>query len=225
MRRRRFLTATIAGAASGWAGCIGARVGLTANESDSADGTDESPTAPGTETPIPTVAAVAGTSLPVPGDVLTRGAPKDAIPAIVDPAFASDWSEVEITFINRHGNEKMSQPRMGGEDRVTGVTRGGAARAYPLKLLNWHDVGNDTFEGLLLVTFCPFCGSGVTAKRTVQGEPTVFGVSGLLWNSDLVMYDQRTESLWSQIAGAAVRGPLTGQRLQLVPSIISTWDT
>jgi len=110
---------------------------------------------------------VAGTSLPVPEEVLTRWALKDAIPTIVDPAFASDWSEVEITFINRHGNVKMSQPRLGGEDRVTGVRRGGAAWAYPSKLLNWHEVGNDTFDGLLLVTFCPLCASGVTAKRRV----------------------------------------------------------
>jgi hypothetical protein len=63
----------------------------------------------------------------------------------------------------------------------------------------------------------------VTARRVVDGEPTVFGVSGLLWNSALVMYDQATESLWSQILGAAIRGSRTGTQLELVPSSFTTW--
>ncbi|ERH11667.1 MAG: protein of unknown function (DUF3179), partial [halophilic archaeon J07HB67] len=81
---------------------------------------------------------------------------------------------------------------------------------------------NDEFGEPLLVTFCPLCDSGVTAVRTVAGEPTRFGVSGLLWNSDLVMYDAATDSLWSQIAGTAIRGSRTGHRLALVPSEITT---
>ncbi|MFB6361090.1 MAG: DUF3179 domain-containing protein [Halobacteriales archaeon] len=217
MDRRRFLAGAVTGLSAAWAGCVGARVGSP--EAATAQSSQ------GTETPVPTVEEVAGTSLPLSEEALTRGAPKDAIPAIVDPAFAPDWSDLEITFINRYGNEKVIQPRLNDEDRVIGVSRQGSARAYPLKLLNWHEVVNDVFGGPLLVTFCPLCGSGVTAERRVQGEPTVFGVSGLLWNSDLVMYDELTESLWSQIAGAAVRGPMTGQRLKLVPSTITTWET
>ncbi|MFB6312092.1 MAG: DUF3179 domain-containing (seleno)protein, partial [Salinirussus sp.] len=67
------------------------------------------------------------------------------------------------------------------------------------------------------------CASGMTAKRVVDGKPTVFGVSGKLWNSDLVMYDRATESLWSQIAATAIRGPMTGAQLPLVPSSTTTW--
>jgi hypothetical protein len=223
MDRRRFLAGALTGLSTAWAGCVGAQVGSPEAEAVPASGTPETPK--GTETPVPTVEQVAGRDLPLPEEALTRGAPKDAIPAIVDPVFAPDWSDLEITFINRYGNEKVIEPRLADDDRVIGVTRQGISRAYPLKVLNWHEVVNDVFEGPLLVTFCPLCGSGVTAERRVQGETTVFGVSGLLWNSDLVMYDERTESLWSQIAGAAVRGPMTGHRLKLMPSTITTWGT
>ncbi|MDY6764458.1 MAG: DUF3179 domain-containing protein, partial [Halobacteria archaeon] len=96
--------------------------------------------------------------------------------------------------------------------------------AYPLRILNWHEIVNDNFDGPLLVTYCPLCGSGVTAIREVDGEETIFGVSGLLWNSDLVMYDKKTESLWSQILATAVRGPKTGEKLDLLPSTLTTWS-
>ncbi|MDY6764245.1 MAG: DUF3179 domain-containing (seleno)protein, partial [Halobacteria archaeon] len=72
-------------------------------------------------------------------------------------------------------------------------------------------------------TYCPLCGSGVTAVREVDGEETVFGVSGLLWKSDLVMYDKRTGSLWSQILATAINGPKTGETLDLLPSTLTTW--
>ena len=100
---------------------------------------------------------------------------------------------------------------------------GGRARAYPLAILNWHEVVNDSFGGPLLVTYCPLCGSGVTAERRVNGCEATFGVSGYLWQRDLVLYDDRTESLWSQILGQAVRGSRTGKRLALRPSTMTTW--
>lgn len=164
-----------------------------------------------TETPG-NVSSVAGVELSVPKAKLNRGAPKDAIPAITDPAFGPDWGSVEADPLQ-------------ADDRVIGVTRDGRARAYPLRILNWHEIANDTFDGPLLVSYCPLCGSAVTAARRVNGQATIFGVSGFLWNSDLVMYDQRTESLWSQIAATAIRGPRTGQRLTLKPSKLTTWET
>jgi hypothetical protein len=145
----------------------------------------------------------------VPKSELNRGAPKDAIPAITDPAFAADWSSVAWNLAD--------------DWTVVGVRRDGRARAYPLAVLNWHEIVNDAFDGPLLVTYCPLCGSAVTAERRVDGAETAFGVSGYLWNSDLVMYDEATDSLWSQILATAIRGPRTGDTLALTPSTMTTW--
>jgi hypothetical protein len=147
--------------------------------------------------------------LPVPEDELNRGASKDGIPAITDPVFAADWADVDATLDD--------------DERVIGVVRDGDARAYPLAVLNWHEIVNDDFDVPVLVTYCPLCGSGVVAERRVEGEPATFGVSGLLWNSDLVMYDTVTDSLWSQILGTAIRGPATGTELSLLPATFATW--
>jgi hypothetical protein len=236
MRRRRFLGTAGAGLLAAAAGCVGGR---PSDEEQSSDGGD--PTPGGTDTPSPDTRTPGATATasptpapatdPAPGadvglrspdpatlrDVelplsksdLSRGAPKDAIPAITDPVFAEDWSDVGAT--------------LEGAERVVGVEVEGNARAYPLAVLNWHEVVNDSFGGPLLVTFCPLCGSGVTAERRVDGRETEFGVSGYLWHSDLVMYDDLTGSLWSQILGTAVRGPQTGTRLSLRPSTITTW--
>jgi hypothetical protein len=104
----------------------------------------------------------------------------------------------------------------------------GRARAYPLSILGWHEVVNDRLGGPLLVTYCPLCGSGVVADRRIGSGPgdgivTSFGVSGLLWRGNLVLYDRATGSLWSQLLGRAVRGPRTGERLRLLPSRLTTW--
>jgi hypothetical protein len=145
-------------------------------------------------------------SLPVERSALTRGADRDAIPAVVDPAFVA-----------------ADEATLAADDLVIGVARDGRARAYPLAVLEGHEVVNDEFGGPLLVTYCPICASAVTARRTVREEPTVFGVSGLLFRSDLVLYDRRTDSLWSQILARAIRGPATGDRLAMVPSTTTTW--
>ena len=222
MNRRRFLASCTAVGVGGVAGCTD-RGSLGA---DTESGTDAEPTESGTRPGTATGQSVAGVELPVPRSKLQRGAPKDAIPAIVDPVFADDWSGVTIEVQNRFTGDTMEkQPRLRPDDPVIGLVRDGEARAYPLRVLNWHEIVNDRFRGPTLVTFCPLCGSGVTAERRVGGEPTRFGVSGLLWNSDLVMYDARTNSLWSQIAGTAIRGPETGTRLSLLPSRLTTLKT
>lgn len=202
VNRRRFLqTATLGGLAAS-AGCLDAlraRTGLAQSDDVSADGSS---------TPE-SVRVDADGSLPVPESELRRGAAKDGIPAITDPVFAADWSAVDET--------------LGDDELVVGVEVGGNARAYPLAILNWHEVVNDRFPDPLLVTYCPLCGSGVVADRTVAGEVRTFGVSGLLWQSDLVLYDVESESLWSQLLATAIRGPLTGTELMLLPSTIATW--
>jgi hypothetical protein len=233
MRRRRFLAGSVTTGLAALAGCAG-RSGDTDTPTATSSPTaqpDQSPTDSSTgasETATADavsgdVQSVAGVSLPVPRDLLSRGAPKDAIPALTDPVFGEDWSGLTVEVTNRFTGETVeTEPRLQSDDRVIGVERDGEARAYPLRVLNWHEIVNDDFGGPLLVTFCPLCGSGITAVRRVDGEETTFGVSGLLWNSDLVMYDGKTGSLWSQIAATAIRGPRTGHRLELVPSTITT---
>ncbi len=192
----------------------------------SRDATDQSTTASPEPTATTSGDTIAGVELPVSRSKLERGAPKDAIPAITDPVFDTDWSGVTIETTDPFsGDTNVREPRLTPEDPVIGIEKDNEARAYPLRVLNWHEVVNDEFQGPTLVTFCPLCGSGVTAERRVQNEPTRFGVSGLLWNSDLVMYDALTESLWSQIAGTAIRGPETGTRLSLLPSRLTTLAT
>lgn len=99
------------------------------------------------------------------------------------------------------------------------------ARAYPLRILTWHEIVNDQVGDLpIAVTYCPLCNSAVGFSRTVNGEVLRFGTSGLLRNSDLVMWDRQTESLWQQITGEAIVGELTGIRLEFIPTPIVSWN-
>ena len=202
MRRRRFL-AGAAGLAA-LAGCAG-------------EPTTDGPAPTATATPTPVRTSVDGVALPVSLSEFRTPLPPDAIPAITDPAFGSDWSEVPV--VDRFDG----RPRLRAASPVVGVERDGSARAYPLAVLDWHEVVNDTFAGPLLVTYCPLCGSAVVAERTVAGDPAVFGVSGKLWRGDLVLYDRPTGSLWSQLLATAVRGPRTGEQFTLVPSSLTAW--
>lgn len=144
---------------------------------------------------------------------LTRGIgssdPRDAIPPLDDPTFesvadASQWLE--------------------GREPVAFLEIEGEARAYPLRILTWHEIVNDEVAGIpLAVTYCPLCNSAVGFDRRVEGQALRFGVSGLLRNSDLVMWDRQTESLWQQITGEAIVGELAGTRLGLIPTPIISW--
>jgi len=221
MRRRAYL-ASLTAAVAAVAGCQGGRSGDgdgidTGTADPSATASPETRTASGFDR-----SAADGTDLPVPDSALDRGAPRDAIPAITDPVFSADWSDVT----ERSQQYDSSLPEglaLNDQDQVIGVERDGRARAYPLRVLNWHEVVNDEFGGPLLVTYCPLCGSAVTAERRVDGAETTFGVSGLLYRADLVMYDEATESLWSQILAQAIQGPSTGDRLSLTPSSFTSW--
>jgi len=235
MNRRRYIAAVtaaaVAGCSTGDDGTPSAAGGEGGGDSgaDGGDGGDAGPDSAGGDAttrraagvtdqpnsgPTGDVRGPADYEFPISRDQLNRGAPKDAIPAIVDPKFADDWSDL---------GGSSAALSLSAEDDVIGVERDGEARAYPLSILNWHEVVNDEFAGPLLVTYCPLCGSGVTAERRVDGEVTRFGVSGLLWNSDLVMYDEKTASLWSQLIGTAIRGPRAGTSLSFVPSTLTTW--
>jgi len=229
MRRRAYLATGLA-ALTSFAGCQGGDGRDTGTASPTATVPAGSPTPTRTRTPgetaadgTPTASAASDGRYPVPESELKRGAIEDGIPAIVDPAFGSDWSGIEVDVESAFGGADSIEPRLGERDEVIGVVREGEARAYPLRLLNWHEVCNDSFHGPLLVTYCPLCRTGVTAVRTVRDTETTFGVSGLLWKSNLVMYDGLTDSLWSQVAATAIRGEMAGTRLELVPSTITSW--
>ena len=139
-------------------------------------------------------------------EVRSGGPPKDGIPALSDPQFvtpeqAADWL---------HPREPVAVVEVAGE-----------ARAYPLQILTWHEIVNDTVSGVpLALTFCPLCNSTLTFERRVDGRVLEFGVSGLLRRSNLLMYDRQTESWWQQLTGEAVVGELAGERLEVVPSRI-----
>ncbi|MDT8385607.1 MAG: DUF3179 domain-containing protein [Gammaproteobacteria bacterium] len=145
-------------------------------------------------------------SVPV-EEILSGGPLRDGIPAIDRPRFVAAR---EAGFLK-------------DDDRVLGLVLSGIARAYPIRILNWHEIVNDRFDGeAVVISFCPLCGTG-TAFRPGQGKAKTFGVSGLLYNSDLLLYDRETESLWSQILAKAVSGTLHGERLQLLPLEHTTW--
>jgi hypothetical protein len=215
--RRRLLAGAALGAAA-LAGCV--RVGYVGSDDRSRFPAD----------------------LPVPDSALVRGALRDAIPAVTDPAFAPDWSGISLEARTVDFGVRRIEPRLAPFDRVVGLVRDGRARAYPLRVLGWHEVVNDILGKPLLVSYCPLCGSAVVARRRVadigrtsggsgsdatgasKEVVTSFGVSGLLWNDNLVMYDAEWDSLWSQVAATAIRGPLTGTELELVPSTLARWD-
>lgn len=114
---------------------------------------------------------------------------------------------------------------LSGSDFVLDVVVDGQARAYPHNILWWHEIYNDRVgETVFSVTFCPLTGSGLVFDRQLQGEPVEFGVSGQLYNSNLVMYDRHNDSHWSQMLGVGVSGPNIGDQLELLPVVETTWD-
>jgi len=137
-------------------------------------------------------------------EIVPGGPPPDGIPAIdtprvVTPKEADAWLNL---------NEPVLAAQVGGD-----------ARAYPLQILIWHEIVNDTVGGQpVSVTYCPLCNSGIVFDRRVGERPLDFGTSGMLYKSDLVMYDRQTHSLWSQLEGRAIVGDLAGTKLSWLPS-------
>lgn len=146
-----------------------------------------------------------GASIP-PEQIMRGGPPRDGIPSLDKPKFVT---RAEADFLKP-------------EDRVLGIVVQGVARAYPVSILNWHEVVNDSIgDTPILVTFCPLCGTGMTFSPVLDGKKMTFGVSGLLYNSDVLLYDRQSESLWSQVMATSVVGPMIGRKLPL----ITTWNT
>lgn len=148
-------------------------------------------------------------SIPV-DEIFSGGPPKDGIPALFNPKFISA--------------RKAGKNFLKDQDRVLGLYLNGKAKAYPIKILNWHEIVNDQVGGRsVVVTFCPLCGTGMVFDAVIKGRRMSFGVSGLLYQSDMLLYDHKTESLWSQIKSEAVTGPMTGAKLKLLATTQTTW--
>lgn len=146
-------------------------------------------------------------------EILSGGPGKDGIPSIDDPKFIS---------------AKTAGASLNDSDPGLGLTVNGESRFYPYRILVWHEIVNDTIAGKpVLVTYCPLCATGIVFDRKVGSEAQEFGVSGRLWQSNLLMYNRAgssdSESLWSQVLGEAVVGPNTGERLRVIPSDIARW--
>ncbi|MGH9027607.1 MAG: DUF3179 domain-containing protein, partial [Acidimicrobiia bacterium] len=110
------------------------------------------------------------------------------------------------------------------DESVLVVGIGGDARAYPVQIMTWHEIVNDTVDGRpVTVSYCPLCNSAVAYDRRVGDRVLDFGTSGSLYQSALVMYDRQTESLWTHFDGRAVAGVLTGTELALYPMATVSW--
>jgi len=139
-------------------------------------------------------------------ELQSGGPPKDGIPALTDPKFisvedASEWlKDKEPVIFLKHDN---------------------FVKGYPLQILIWHEIVNDRIGSVpVSITFCPLCYSAIVFKRTIGTMTVMFGVTGLLRNSDLVMYDSYTESFWQQFTGEAIVGSYTGTQLEPMPAQI-----
>ncbi len=143
-------------------------------------------------------------------ELISGGPPRDGIPSIDEPQFVSPEAASEW---------------LAGNEPVIALEIDGEARAYPLQIMTWHEIVNDTVADVpVLVTFCPLCNAALTFDRRVAGETYEFGTSGLLRNSDLVMYDRTTESLWQQLTGQAIVGDMVGHELTFLPSSLVSFE-
>lgn len=139
-------------------------------------------------------------------DVVAGGPPKDGIPAIDQPRFAT---------------LREARSWIDDQETVFVVEVAGAVRVYPVQILMWHEIVNDTVGGLpLTITYCPLCNTGVTFVRNYDGRTLDFGVSGRLRFSNMLMYDRQTESWWQQANGRAVAGEYAGGRLARYPMVM-----
>jgi hypothetical protein len=139
---------------------------------------------------------------------LQQGCPaRDCIPSIDAPQYIT-----------------AQEAQLAADDIVVTLSYQGEYRAYPTRILDHHEIVNDTIAGTpLAVTWCPLCGSAVGIHRQVGEQVTEFGVSGVLYNSDLVLYDRATETLWDQIEAKGIVGPMTGEQLRFIPVSMTQW--
>ncbi len=146
----------------------------------------------------------------IPAEQIYAGGPaRDGIPSIDQPRFISP------------DQDQLLEP----DSLVVGIELNGISRAYPIAILNWHELVNDVVGSQsIVVTYCPLCGTALVFDATMAESKLQFGVSGLLYNSDLLLYDRNTQSLWSQITGEAINGPMKGAKLKQLPAVLTSWQ-
>lgn len=140
-------------------------------------------------------------------EIFQGGPPKDGIASIDKPRFIS-----------------AKQAKLKPDQRVMGLSFDGQVRAYPINILNRHEVVNDRFgDDYVAITYCPLCGSGMVFRAPGRTQALTFGVSGLLYNSDVLLYDRETNSLWSQLRMQAISGSRKGEKLNMLAASHTTW--
>jgi hypothetical protein len=142
--------------------------------------------------------------------ILSGGPPQDGIPSIDNPKFQSVQEADEI---------------LEDSELVLGLDINGDIRVYPLQILVWHEIVNDVVgDQPVAVTYCPLCFTNQVFNRTLNDGNTVeFGTSGKLYNSNLVMYDRKSNSLWSQALGEGIVGEYAGVKLERIPFDVAYW--
>jgi hypothetical protein len=233
MRRRDLLV--VAGSV-GLAGCVSGVIDTGEDDEGSDTGGDGSAD---TDDEID-VAAPSLAEQGTPRTICQEEIRPDGIRAIEEPAFGSPGEYPD----DPDGYRTLTDDRT-----VIAIEAEGTARAYPIDILNVHEIINDALGGPMIVTYCPICRSGMVADRRVDGETATFDVSGLLWkapsiqaaaseqddrvfsdrevgvgnNGNLVMYDDVTGSYWSQLLAQAICGPMAETRLSIRSASTTTW--
>jgi len=142
--------------------------------------------------------------------IISGGVSKDGIPSIDSP-----------TFEPVEARDDWLTPK----EPVIGLSVNGDARAYPLRVLTYHEIVNDEIGGQpVAVTYCPLCNSAIAFEATFEGERLTFGTTGKLRYSDLVMYDRQTGTWWQQFTGRGIVGEHSGKKLTMVPSRLMGWQ-
>ena len=147
----------------------------------------------------------------IPSEEVFDGGPgKDGIPSVDAPKF-SDVDDVDFLDDN---------------DLVIGIAHNGEVKAYPHPILDWHEIVNDEMDDIAFgLTYCPLTGTGIAWDRVLNGSKTTFGVSGKLYNTNLIPYDRATDSYWSQMRMDCVNGELAGQEIATFPIFETSWAT
>lgn len=207
---------------------VAAACGASIDDAAAEETTTEAPMSTAAATPTTVSAEAASSALPAgpsaldePGsgefpeplvpldEIISGGPPPDGIPPIEDPVFLDVADNLEI---------------LDPVESIVALEINGDARAYPIRVMIWHEIVNDTVGGEpVSVTYCPLCNSAVTYRREINGVETTFGTSGRLFASALVMYDRATESLWTHFDGKAIVGVLTGTQLEAIGSPLMAW--
>ncbi|WP_303318697.1 DUF3179 domain-containing protein [Flavivirga abyssicola] len=143
-------------------------------------------------------------------DVKDGGPGKDGIPSIDNPNFTTADN---ANFLNDN-------------DLVVGVVKGNQAKAYPHIILDWHEVVNDEIDNAFItLNYCPLTGTAFAWESMSNGTKSTFGVSGLLYNANLILYDRNTDSNWSQLRLECVNGPLINNKPELIDVVETNWKT